>query len=236
MTNRCLISLKPLTKSDKYLHYRDKAFVNLFGSLKVNPVLPFSVSEFKQESVVRVKGMSISGVQKKASLAIDENNRFEIVTKGGQYILKPSPDEFPFASENEHAAMLISQLLGIKTALCGLVCFEEGEKAYITKRYDRHEASMPSHQEDMAQLLGLKPGDKYERSYEEVGLMLDRVTGGKKAVLLDFLKRVIYAYLIGNDDFHLKNISVERLEGNRGLHYDKLTPNYDVLFVQSFPN
>ncbi len=37
------------------------------------------------------------------------------------------------------------------------------------------------------------------------------VTNGKQAAALDFVRRVILAYVTGNDDLHLKNISVQRL-------------------------
>jgi len=35
---------------------------------------------------------------------------------------------------------------------------------------------------------------------------------------------------------HLKNISLQKLEGNTSHYYDKLTPNYDSLFTGAFEN
>ena len=121
----------------KHPGYRDADFRSLFGSLKVSPQLPYSRSEFQQNSVKYIKGMSISGVQQKLSLKIDQDYRLIPVSEGGQYILKPSPEEFPNAAENEHAAMITSNLLKTETAACGLVSFSDGELAYITKRFDR---------------------------------------------------------------------------------------------------
>ena len=58
-------------------------------------------------------------------------------TGGGMYILKPNPEAFPKASENEHCAMLINWLLGIETTCCGLISFPDGELSCITRRFDR---------------------------------------------------------------------------------------------------
>jgi len=232
----CKISLKKLTKTMKHPGYRDTDFRSLFGSLKVSPQLPFSRSEFQQSSVKYIKGMSISGVQQKLSLKIDPDYRLILVSEGGEYILKPSPEEFPNAAENEHAAMITSKLLKIETATCGLVSFSDGELAYITKRFDRPGNKEKLHQEDLVQGFGMSSSRKYDESYEAAGKLINGMTNGKMSVVLDFIRRVTHAYLIGNDDMHLKNISLQKLEGNTSHYYDKLTPNYDSLFTGAFEN
>lgn len=232
----CKISLKKLPESRKHHGYRDAEFRSLFGSIKVNPQLPFSRSEFQQNSVRYIDGMSISGVQQKLSLRIDEEYRLTPVSVGGEYILKPSPEEFPNAAENEHAAMISSSQLKIDTAACGLVSFSDGELAYITKRFDRLENGAKRHQEDLVQGFGMDSERKYNESYEAAGKLINNMTNGKKAVVLDFVKRVIHAYLIGNGDMHLKNISLQKHADNTSHYYDKLTPNYDSLFTDAFQN
>ncbi len=177
--------------------------------------------------------MSISGVQQKLSLKISSDNEFEITSTEGEYILKPSPETFPHASENEHCAMLTSRILGIKTALCGLVSFSDGEPAYITKRFDR-KGGDKIHQEDLVQGFGMRSEDKYAYSYEKTGKLINAMTNGKASVVFDFLSRVVHAYIIGNDDMHLKNISLQKLPENTGLYYDGMTPNYDCLFTNAF--
>lgn len=232
--NYCKISLKKTTKSIKHPGYRDADFRSLFGSLKVSPQLPFSRSEFQQSSVNYIKGMSISGVQQKLSLKIGPDYRLTPVSEGGEYILKPSPEELPNAAENEHAAMITSKLLKIETAACGLVSFSDGELAYITKRFDRLDNKEKLHQEDLVQGFGMSSSRKYDESYEAAGKLINRMTNGKMSVVLDFVRRVTHAYLIGNDDMHLKNISLQKLEGNTSHYYDKLTPNYDSVFTDAF--
>ncbi len=229
----CRISLKPVKTNSKYPGYLDSEFRKLFQSLRVNPVLSFTRKEFFRQSPIKSKGMSISGVQEKLSAKINSNRELEITATGGEYILKPSPETYPHASENEHCAMLTSKLLGIDTALCGLVSFSDGEPVYITKRFDRHDGDK-IHQEDLVQGFGMKNEDKYSHSYETAGKLIHTMTNGKAAVVFDFFCRVVHAYIIGNDDMHLKNISLQKFPGNTGLYYDRMTPNYDCLFTTVF--
>jgi serine/threonine-protein kinase HipA len=230
----CKISLKPLTGKETRAGYLNSEFKTLFGSMKVNPNLPFSRSEFFQSSREHARGISISGIQQKLSLKENENHELEATTEGGEHILKPSPEAYPHAAENEHAAMRISHLMGIETALCGLVTFKGGELAYITRRFDRPINSSKLHQEDLMQCFDLPSDNKYDKTYEEAGKLIHAVTNGKQAVVLDFVRRVILAYVMGNDDLHLKNFSVQRLADNTSRYYDKLTPNYDCLFCDAF--
>ncbi len=234
MTSYCKISLKPLNDREAEAGYKAAALRNLLGSTKVSPHLPFSRSEFFQSSRQHSQGMSISGVQQKLSLKVNEHRQLAPTSEGGEYILKPSPETYPNAAENEHTAMQLSKLLGIETAQSGLVDFADGEFAYITKRFDRLNGGGKVHQEDLLQCFNMPSEGKYSTTYEEAGKLIQEVTGGKQAVVLDFIRRLIFAYLIGNDDLHLKNFSVQRLPDNTGLHYDKLSPSYDCLFCEAF--
>jgi serine/threonine-protein kinase HipA len=146
-------------------YFSKKAAIELFGVIQPIVHLSFSRSEFFTEGSKHVQGMSISGVQQKLSLKIS-NNDFEIVSTGGEFILKPSPESFPYASENEHCAMALSAEVGINTALCALLCFADGENVYITKRYDRSKEGK-LHQEDLAQAFDIPSSEKYTKSYEE---------------------------------------------------------------------
>ncbi len=195
--------------------------------------MPFSRAGFFQSSRQHIQGMSISGAQEKLSLRENEKHELVATAKGGEYILKPSPEAYPHAAENEHTAMEVSRLLGIETAQCGLVSFEGGELAYITKRFDRQDDGSKLHQEDLMQCFNLPGDNKYGKTYEEAGQRVNEVTNGKQAVVLDFVRRVILAYITGNDDLHLKNFSVQRRADNNTLFYDRLTPNYDCLLCDA---
>lgn len=233
VSNHCKITLKPLTGKEKQSGYIDRSLINLFGSAAVKPTLEFSRKDFFQQTAKLVKKMSISGVQQKLSLKLNDSNQLIATNTGGEYIIKPSPEQYPYAAENEHVAMVIHQYMGINTALCGLVPFNDGELAYITRRFDKT-ASGKLHQEDLLQCFG-EPGiGKYDKTYEEAGQLLLEITNGKKAVVLDYVKRVIMAYAIGNSDMHLKNLSVVRAGDNPTIFYDRLTPSYDNLFCDIY--
>ena len=62
------------------------------------------------------------------------------------------------------------------------------------------------------------------------------MTNGRQTVVLDYLQRIMHAYLIGNDDMHLKNTSLQKSAGNSTKFYDRLTPNYDCLFASTYEN
>jgi len=232
----CKISLREVTRTSKYPDYQNSAFTKLFKSLRVNPILGLTRSAFKRESVRYTKGLSISGVQQKLSMTINATHEIEPVSTGGRYILRPSPEEYPHTAENEHTAMLSGRLLGIRTADCALLNFADGELVYITRRFDRTDGDSKLHQEDLLQGFGMQSDNKYERSHEEAGALILDMTNGRKTVVLDYLQRIVHAYLIGNDDMHLKNTSLQKDAGNSTRFYDRLTPNYDCLFAGVFEN
>lgn len=233
---QCYITLDTLSAANKNPLMKDSAAKKMYGAATFDARLSMTRSELFAEGRKFTKGMSISGVQQKLSMKIDpETKKLIPTTKDGEYIIKPSPDGLRCCAEMEHLCMRISHLVGIDTALCGLVEFSDGEKAYITKRYDRQLISgVKLHQEDLCSIGGYVKKDKYQGSYQLAGTNLFLATGEKLIVQYDFFCRVLLAYLIGNDDMHLKNLSVLRLEKNTGLYYDRMTPNYDVLCTEFY--
>ena len=107
----CRSTLKPVTTGV----YTGKAARELFGNNKPISSLPFSRQDFFLKGPEYITGMSISGVQQKLSLKINADNEFEMVSIDGEFILKPSPESFPFAAENEQCAMALSRIAGIET-------------------------------------------------------------------------------------------------------------------------
>lgn len=166
----CKVCLEEIAKHEKYESYHDECFRATFGTIKINPILPFSRSEFKTDRAKRNnKRFSISGVQPKLLINIQEDT-LEVTEKNGTHIIKVSPEEYPYASENEHLTMEIFRLMKIETAKCGLMELKDKELVYITKRFDRSSTGK-IHQEDMMQAMGIANIDnsKYEsKSYEDV--------------------------------------------------------------------
>jgi serine/threonine-protein kinase HipA len=218
--------------------YSVKGVRDLWGGVKVAPVLPFDRVEFvafRQKSAGRI---SISGVQEKISVRL-ENNVLTPTARDGRYILKPVPRALAETLElvedvpaNEHVTMQIaSQVFGLTTAANGLTFFPGGEPAYIVRRFDQEPAGgRKLLQEDFCQLAGRNRQEhgenyKYTGSYEELGRLLRQYCPAHRIELEKLFAQILFNYLFGNGDAHLKNFSL--LESAFGDHL--LSPCYDLL-------
>jgi serine/threonine-protein kinase HipA len=231
--NSCWICLKEVSGDQKYSGYHNSCVATLLGSLEVSPFLPFDKKIFHAElSQKFTLGMSMSGVQKKLSLT-NEGGVLSPTAKNGRFILKPTVDDFPEVSANEHLTMKIGELLAIQTPPCGLVQFQNGQPAYLVRRFDWTSETTKIQKEDMAQIFQLERDDKqaykYSKSYEAVGNKIKEVTGNKLIQVYEFFRRVVFCFLCGNGDYHLKNISLQNL-GRDGT-FEGLTPNYDAVMT-----
>ncbi len=218
--------------------YCRKCTKELFDNIKVSP-LDFDKKEFYKKRREYAKKISISGVQDKISLAFNDNNQLKTTATNGQYILKPILSGEQIALEydicaNEHLSMQLStQIFKIPTALNALIPFSNGELAYITKRFDYASNGDKLDQEDFASILEYtsdRQGEnyKYDSSYQACAKAIKKYVPASAPAIEDFYKRIIFNYLIGNGDAHLKNFSLYR-EENR---VDRvLTPNYDLLYT-----
>jgi serine/threonine-protein kinase HipA len=206
----------------------------LFDNQKINFVLDFDKKEFLSKSVELSERMSISGVQDKISLRI-EDKKLVPTTKNGTYLLKPVPlieyvELIADVAKNEHFSMqLASQVFKLETAINGLIAFSDGELAYITKRFDRVDGTKIK-QEDFASLAERSEQShgknyKYDYSYEEIGVLIKKYLPAYRVEMVSYFKLILFNYLVGNGDAHLKNFSVyQRVTGDYGL-----TPAYDLL-------
>ena len=192
---------------------------------------------FNEYAVDHANGHSISGVQRKLMMKL-EGQKLVPTTRGGQYIVKPAPEGVPHCPENEFFIMSIANKIGLKTAECGLVPFEDGEFAYVTKRFDILSNDKRYFVEDGASLCLVHPKhkDSDALSYETVLKRLSEAAGNSKAVTLNLYLQVVYSYLVGNNDLHLKNFSLMRKPSGQDATMDSLAPIYDVLSLAPYPN
>lgn len=216
--------------------FSSKALRALTDGRKASPKLPFSRKDLNLSAILTSgrRPLSISGVQDKVGLLLD-NGRFEVADRGSQYILKPVPsiDMVSFRKDipaNEHLTMQIaSQLCGIETAANACVEMLDGEMAYLVRRFDyRDGEKIP--QEDFAQ-LSLRSEEthgrnyKYDCSCEEAADVIKRFCPSYMVELPKFFRRIVFNYMMGNGDAHLKNFSLFAT-----AHGDYvLTPAYDLL-------
>jgi len=175
----------PGTLAPSHTTYSRACLNGLFGGKKVSHVLPYSASA-DPEDADRLrenrKRISISGVQIKASLALDKNKlRLTQPGEQGQYILKPIPYDvkYPeYVPANEHLTMQIAkQVYKIPVAENALIFFKDGPPAYLTKRFDVKPDGTKFGQEDFASLSNRTKetaGEdfKYKGSYEGIGRLI----------------------------------------------------------------
>lgn len=193
----------------------------MFNSTKL-PNINFNLSEISLEAQKLAGKLSISGVQPKLSVKLDKkNNELIVVNEGGEYILKPQTSSFENIPENEQCCMDIAQELGIDIPPHCLLPLKDRSLAYIVKRFDR-ETGIKIHQEDFSQIL--EKNDKYLGSVEQIGRKLKDISYAPGYDLQLLFDRIVFNFIIGNGDAHLKNYSISYKEDNI-----RLTPAYDIV-------
>lgn len=198
-----------------------KLIKEMFNTSKL-PIIEFSLQDVSQKAQQSAGKLSISGVQPKLSVKLDRKNNSLISTaEGGEYILKPQIAAFPNIPENEQCCMDIAARFKIDIPSHCLLSLRDGSLAYIVKRFDR-ESGAKIHQEEFSQILGL---DKYKGSVEQIGRKLREISTAPGYDVQLFFERVVYNFIIGNGDAHLKNYAISY----KDKETIRLTPAYDIV-------
>ena len=196
----------------------------LFG-VDYLPEIDLSLMEVNIKAQQMAGKLSISGMQPKLSVKLNKKNKqLEVVPEGGEYILKPQTNTFPNIPENENLCMTIADNLGIDTPPHSLIKLKDETWAYIIKRFDR-ERGVKKHQEDFCQILGVGEERKYNGTVEQIAERLAVISEVPGLDLQLFFERLLFFFLIGNGDAHLKNFSITyNQEGSI-----RLAPAYDIV-------
>lgn len=200
----------------------------LYGSVQA-PTLFVALADLETLALETVnRRLSVPGVQRKLSLSClnEEGGRQRltiVAALGGSHILKPPTPEYPGMPQLEHWTMRLARRCGIEVAESGLIPLGSGEMAFVVKRFDREKGRRLA-VEDLCQLLEQPTADKYRSSLEKVGTTIRKhaTTPGQDA--LGFFDRVVFCFLTGNSDMHLKNWSLLCDRGTIAL-----SPAYDLL-------
>jgi serine/threonine-protein kinase HipA len=228
MTNRCLYCYKPLTIEEHDFHAACSK--KMFG-IPVPPILPFEEKQLNELAEEVIKNhTAVTGVQPKLSLHLVDSNdnsatkRFTIVGLWGGYILKPPTPNYPELPEVEDLTMHLATVAKIKVVPHSLIRLQSGNLAYITKRIDRIKKKK-IHMEDMCQLTDRLTEDKYQGSYEQIAKAIQKYSVNPGLDIVNFFELVLFSFLTGNADMHLKNFSLIR-QANIGM---VLSPAYDLV-------
>lgn len=219
--NICPITYQPC--GDK--KYSDKGLKLLSRNLTQLKDLPLTQEEQLREAAIRADKMAIQGVQPKLSAKLNVKDEvFDIVDRGGEYILKPQNNFYPELPENESLTMKLAELIGIEVPLNGMIYSADGKFTYFIKRFDRYGRNKKLSVEDFAQLAGKSRETKYDYSMEKLVTLIDTFCTFPAIEKVKLFRLTIYNFLIGNEDMHLKNFSLITRDNKV-----ELSPAYDLL-------
>ena len=223
--NRCLYCYESVMEG---FDFHEKCSLEFFG-LSTPPDIEYSLDQMEElaKNIVE-RSVAVPGVQPKLSMSLTKYNadtRLTVIgALGGYYIFKPPSNHYPEMPQNEHVTMRIAESFGIRVVPSSLIRLSSGELSYITKRVDRTETGEKIHMIDMFQIT--EAFDKYKSSMEKVGKALGSYSDNTLLDKVFYFELVLFSFLTGNNDMHLKNFSM--IQSSSGW---VLAPAYDLLNV-----
>jgi len=224
---QCLYCYKSLKNNE--IDFHAACSKKIFGT-KVAPVLPYSDDEMQALATEIIRSqISVTGVQAKLSLKIAdakprEATRFTIVGLWGNYILKPQTVNYAHLPEVEDVTMHLAEIAKIRTVPHSLIRLKSGSLAYITKRIDR-KGTVKIPMEDMCQLTERLTEHKYHSSYENIAKTILKYAANPVLDEIVFYEQILFSFLTGNADMHLKNFSLIK----NSINGYSLMPAYDMV-------
>lgn len=228
----CLCCGKPLCAEELSAGWHKSCIKKFFGTSEMPEI---KIDEQTLDLLAKEstnKGYTVPGVQKKLSLHLFSEQghpRLTLVNYPTGYILKPQVPEFASLPEAEQLVMSMADTAGISTVPHALIK-ENDSFAYITKRIDRifkKNTMQMLAMEDFCQLDLRLAQDKYRGSYERCARIIDRYSFRSRLDQTELFLRMVFSFLVGNSDMHLKNFSLIETEEGSGKYV--LSPAYDLL-------
>jgi serine/threonine-protein kinase HipA len=208
--------------------YHEKCSKRFFGTAKV-PELELNNKLLKTLAKQTInERIAVTGVQPKLSVTLEktkEQNRLTIVGLWGEYILKPQHPDFQEMPQSEDLTMHLASLFKMPTCDHTLMEASDGSLVYLARRFDRVKGHKV-HMEDFCQLSEFLTENKYKGSYEKIGKLILKYCTQTGFDALTYFELVLFSFLTGNNDMHLKNFSV--VYKDEGV---SLSPAYDLLNV-----
>lgn len=201
-----------------------------FGTPTI-PILDYSTEHLEELAKQVIQDQtSLTGVQPKLSLHLNKHEgstRLTIVGLWGAYICKPQTTIYELMPEVEDLTMHLAELARIEVVPHTLMRMGDDTLCYLTRRIDRTPDGEKLAMEDMCQLTERQTEDKYKSSYERIGKTVLQYSSLPKMDATNFLEVILFSWLTGNNDMHLKNFSLYETI-NETI---RLTPAYDLLNV-----
>ena len=230
----CLCCGKPLSAPEESCGWHRNCIKRFFGTNEM-PRADISDGILEQLAAENTnRGYTVPGVQKKLSLHLlaEKEPRLTIVNYPTGYILKPQVKEFAALPQAEHLVMSMAEAAGLAVVPHALI--KSGDDfAYITRRIDRVFSKQQPVQklamEDFCQLDMRLTQDKYKGSYERCAKIIERYSSRKGLDMTELFLLLVFSFMVGNSDMHLKNFSLIEKAEKRGEYI--LSQAYDLLPV-----
>ena len=225
--SKCLYCYQELKEGQKDFH--PHCARKFFGTTEA-PLLEYRHEDLDRlaEQIIRAQ-TSLTGVQPKLSLNLSRHegcSRLTIVGLWSEYIFKPQTESYPQLPENEDLTMHLAEAAKISVVPHSLIRLADGRLGYISRRIDRTKDGEKIDMEDMCQLT-LHPTEyKYKGSHEQVAKTIIQYSGTPKLDLTNYMQLLLFCFVTGNNDMHLKNFSLYR-----PVKDYQLTPAYDLVNV-----
>ena len=197
--------------------------------------------------IVTKTRLSLTGASGKVGLYYDPGSGSWYLPKGtaaSTHIVKQSHVRMGGIVANEQLSLLTAGRLGLEVPESFIINLGDGrdeEVLFATGRYDRVRTDrgavidgLPSplrlHQEDFAQALGIPSAGKYEEQgggyLQKMFALLRTCSADPIADQMKLWDGIVFDYLIGNADAHLKNVSLLYASDLKSV---RLAPFYDIL-------
>lgn len=219
----CLSCARPLEAGEP--RYHERCLLDLFGT-RTLPEIDVDLARLHTLALAMVGHVSVSGVQRKLSVRLDEmRTTLRVAAGDGRHLLKPQAGTFPHLPENEWVTQRLAALIGLDVPVSALVELAGGTWAYVVRRFDRRDDGTKLGMEDFCQLSELPPAGKYDGSAEGCAKLVRLYASEPLVDLLRLYRQLVFTWWVGNGDLHLKNLALLRDEEGRW----RLSPAFDQL-------
>ena len=195
--------------------------------------------------------LSLTGASGKVGLYYDQAKDDWYLPLGNAastHIVKQSHIRLDQIVLNEQICIRTAKHIGIEVPDSFIIDMHRGDDEdvlYATERYDRRLSDakkidglfVPSrlHQEDFAQALGIHAANKYETEkqgyLQRMFELLRKTSSNPIEDQLKLWDMIVFNFLIGNTDCHLKNYSLLYSPNMQGI---RLSPAYDIVCTRAY--
>ncbi len=210
---------------DKTEPEKAEDFVDIKGKVLSDSELKQHIEELPYRPYMGNR-ISLAGAQEKTAVClIDGKIAIPEEDVPTTHIIKTALPKYAQSIQNEFICMKLAKEIDINVPDVEIRNID-GLEFLLIKRFDREVQNGKIRrilQEDFAQSLGVQSRDKYDVTVKDCLWVLNQTSEPAKAKM-EFVKRVVFNYLIGNTDAHSKNFSISFNNGKIGF-----TPAYDLL-------